>query len=467
MLGAVPSDVHHVSHLPQVSSRLRHPWYRSYREHDGAKGSARQGLGMVAVSCLAIFLGLDRGTLYPVALSQDPGYTWLALADHRMLHIWVRLLTDALITWLTSQAACDPNVADRSLCSRHGTRQQLLRSTSMVRSLSTQSFTPLLILGHRICLSIMAIEIFSIFLPCYQVLKHRTLQQETLDAIALWESRTKQEGGTISDYSGSTRVAPSVLGDPYKKSPAAEAALDDRASTHTTRAESIFTMEAMEHTLKQNPEPLRKFSALRDFSGENVAFITNLWEWKSSWPMSETRSDRRSRHGDAKTGELSRRELFKRAVRIYANFVSHDYADFPVNISSRELKLLDRLFEDAARTLYGDSRKSSFSSVTPFDEKPPGLPSSSASGSEEMMSQPEGEIDLVDLIHEKVQYWGEIPEDFDAHVFDEAEKSVKYLMLTNTWPKFIKEKCERQSMESTPSRKSSRYLKAFSLKGKL
>jgi hypothetical protein len=28
---------------------------------------------------------------------------------------------------------------------------------------------------------------------------------------------------------------------------------------------------------------------------------------------------------------------------------------------------------------------------------------------------------------------------FDEHVFDQAEKSIKYLVLTNTWQKFVME----------------------------
>jgi hypothetical protein len=39
-----------------------------------------------------------------------------------------------------------------------------------------------------------------------------------------------------------------------------------------------------------------------------------------------------------------------------------------------------------------------------------------------------------------VQYWGDIPADFDSSIFDAAEASIKYLVLTNTWPKFIKDR---------------------------
>ena len=44
---------------------------------------------------------------------------------------------------------------------------------------------------------------------------------------------------------------------------------------------SILTMDALEHTLAKNPEPLQEFSALRDFSGENIAFLTRIREWRA------------------------------------------------------------------------------------------------------------------------------------------------------------------------------------------
>ena len=39
---------------------------------------------------------------------------------------------------------------------------------------------------------------------------------------------------------------------------------------------------------------------------------------------------------------------------------------------------------------------------------------------------------------DRVQYWGDIPDEFDETIFDEAEKEIKYLVLTNTWPKFVR-----------------------------
>jgi hypothetical protein len=55
-------------------------------------------------------------------------------------------------------------------------------------------------------------------------------------------------------------------------------------------------------------------------------------------------------------------------------------------------------------------------------------------------------------VSDRALYWGDIPEDFDGRIFDDAEASIKYLVLTNTWPKFVKDK--HCSLESTDNLES-------------
>ncbi|KAM6523105.1 hypothetical protein FSOLCH5_003724 [Fusarium solani] len=49
-------------------------------------------------------------------------------------------------------------------------------------------------------------------------------------------------------------------------------------------------------------------------------------------------------------------------------------------------------------------------------------------------------INETDAVGDKTLYWGDIPDGFDATIFDNAEASIKYLVFTNTWPKFVKER---------------------------
>ncbi|KAK5003458.1 hypothetical protein LTR28_010156 [Elasticomyces elasticus] len=53
----------------------------------------------------------------------------------------------------------------------------------------------------------------------------------------------------------------------------------------------------------------------------------------------------------------------------------------------------------------------------------------------------EQDLDASPLVSEPVA----IPAAFDEHIFDKAEQSVKYMVLTNTWPKFVDSRRESES----------------------
>lgn len=185
-------------------------------------------------------------------------------------------------------------------------------------------------------------------------------------------------------------------------------------------------MSALEYVLERNPTPLIEFSALHDFSGENIAFLSSVAEWKNSLP--KTGLDDLTPKGDDYR-ELVR-ERFNRALRIYTEFISVRDANIPINISSQTLRALENIFEHSARVLYGERRE--IDNVTPFGK--PRTPPTSSDGSEVAMK-----CSVVSsAIEDRVQFWGEIPDEFDETVFDDAESSIKYLVLTNTWAKFVR-----------------------------
>lgn len=180
-------------------------------------------------------------------------------------------------------------------------------------------------------------------------------------------------------------------------------------------------MTALEHALKWNASPLQKFAALKDFSGENIAFLTHLAHWRKRWPKV-----------GLNTLTLDQlRAQYNLAIRLYAAFVSVEHAEFPVNISSRTLKHLDDMFAGPAELLFGDTRsQSTFNSATPFDDV------------EDQKSPKVAVLDVPQTSNDSCcpddsWYWGDIPATFGPNVFDEAENEIKYLVLTNTWPKFV------------------------------
>ncbi|ATY58565.1 Regulator of G signaling superfamily [Cordyceps militaris] len=269
-----------------------------------------------------------------------------------------------------------------------------------------------------ICLSIFLMEIFTVFVPCWEVLRYQSLQKETLDSIAQWESKKRagvsKDGKSLLSSGDSSTVVDSVL--TGKRSAV--------SSVASRSSESIMSMSALEYVLERNPAPLQHYSALRDFSGENIAFLTSVSEWRNSFPRS-VRTAAQYPHGDDAHLRALVLERFHRALRIYAQFVSVRDAPFPINISSPQQKALEAVFEGPTRLLYGEKRVPGVADWDSASEPP-----ASATGSASETGSAE----------DRVQYWGEVPDGFNETIFDDAEKSIKYLVLTNTWPKFVRER---------------------------
>lgn len=304
-------------------------------------------------------------------------------------------------------------------------------------------------------MSIMIIEFFTIFLPCWEARRQQNLEQETLDSIEQWEAKNRYllPSGVKSIASGTTLEVSAVTG--WKPS--------DNPLRSSSR-ESLLTMGALEHVLDRNPGPLLEFSALRDFSGENISFLTSVSEWKSAFSLAPAPSCGRpvsslpEKVVDVviETDETTIRGRFSRALLIYAGYISSRDAEFPVNLPSAVLKKLEAVFEEPARQLYGDKRRSS-DPATPFDteslmagrNEKVGLSDGSSETAIVGTNSSSSSVNGVQYRDGRVQYTGVIPELFSTTVFDEAEASIKYLVLTNTWPKFVKER--RSSMDSVAS----------------
>lgn len=287
-------------------------------------------------------------------------------------------------------------------------------------------------------LCIFFLEVFSIGVPIIDVMKSNSLRQETLDAISSWEKRQAANHFEVVGADGSLK-SPSA----YSTSTTLKSSGDDSFSKQSFESQKsdMFTMTALENALRTNASPLLEFAALKDFSGENVSFLTHIADWRLYWfsPKSSTADHRRKQ--------------FVAATRIYAHFISLEFSEFPINISSKEMKRLHQVFESAAKILY--NKRNSVSSATsanatPFDNILPDDPMDSKS-SYSSITELHSSVNLdalgranlravsrmQDLYTEDALADIEIPEAFTEMVFDPAEREIKYLILTNTWPKFV------------------------------
>jgi hypothetical protein len=279
-------------------------------------------------------------------------------------------------------------------------------------------------------ISIFFIEVFTIGFPIITVFRTNQLRQETLDAIASWEKRQKFEASSDSTI---------AVSDSYSKNTEAYSStlkMDDNGpgSRHSLESHKsdMLTMAALENALRLNAEPLLQFAALKDFSGENVSFLTHVAEWQRGWFVS-IGSTQQQRH-----------QQFIVAVCIYTSFVSLEFSEFPINIGSREMKHLNDVFSAAAAALMRRTSMSSTSdSVTPFDCAPPDS-SSTVDLKTGINLDTLGRANLnsatprmTELGHDEALADVDIPAAFNPEIFENAVREIKYLVLTNTWPKFV------------------------------
>lgn len=288
--------------------------------------------------------------------------------------------------------------------------------------------------------SIFLMEVATIGFPVVQVFKTKKLRKETLNALSAWEKKQDMEPTfTIGD--GDDQKDSTYTGSTYAPG-------DAEAPEFGTNSTEMLNMAALDFTLRTNPGPLLEFAALKDFSGENVSFLMHLADWKRAWfiPLSST--------------EEQRRQQFFNAVRLYVNFVSLDFAEFPINICSREMKRLHQVFGEAATLLMRRPSVSSTETVTPFDN-PIGPVSSNSSeldlktglnlstlGKANLASVMQmTELRATDSLSEI-----SIPDSFTTDIFQDAEQEIKYLILTNTWPKFVNVSCSGSQVDEEEGR---------------
>lgn len=250
-------------------------------------------------------------------------------------------------------------------------------------------------------------------------MRQRSLREGMSDSFTAWEMGNEDSAAEANSLSSASTLVQSAT--PGWKP------VNASAGSNINSRNNILSMSALEHLLEHNPTPLQNFCSLHDFSGENVAFLTSVAKWKNSLPRASWD------HATLTADNVQQlvRDHFHRALSIYVEFVSVRHAGFPVNISSQDLKALENIFEGSAQALYGKGHKTD--PATPF--------TTSGSDPVSAMSPTGSEMAILtasSTVNGHVQCWSVIPETFSATAFDRAEESIKYLILTNTWPKFVR-----------------------------
>lgn len=221
----------------------------------------------------------------------------------------------------------------------------------------------------------------------------------------------------------------------------------------------INTLDSLRKAISVNPTPLLQFAATRDFTAENILFLVRVRQWRSAWSTAPKIEN------DMSPAALT--NLFNMAVDIYSSLIDERVAEFPINISHRIREKLERIFSPATPRLSSESKNS---------QKPVGLPETDTTGRMEAVrfdSDDSGttlwdkhatllKLEPIFSSHPGVRPLGGakgvVREGFAMGVFDEAEKEIEYLVLTNTWQKFVKmESTDEKTREARQSLDNKRF----------
>ncbi|OAP56049.1 hypothetical protein AYL99_10201 [Fonsecaea erecta] len=345
--------------------------------------------------------------------------------------------------------------------------------------------------------SIFVMQLMTVLSPCFEIWRQRSLQAQTKACIQAWDHGNSLSGSfQFQDPKISTIYRQSFITSVEETTPE-DIAIPEPCEpvSPDMRRGGLFTDLALQHTLRLNPAPLQKFAALHDFSGENISFLVHVAEWQKPWVAVRFRKQAHAFILPSERAEEERKlryRQFWRAVHIYMSFVNMESAEFPINLSSKIRKGLDAVFGDATILLlhrhgqgtlpqlpelpplvsdtdnaFIDPEQPRLFSLDGIDDKitEPGATSASAplsvSASRVVSPAPSEVNSRANIVVSRGTI--SIPEIFDENVFGEATSVIRYLVLTNTWPKFVNYTLRSNQRTSQPGRPQSRIQRWFPL----
>jgi hypothetical protein len=178
------------------------------------------------------------------------------------------------------------------------------------------------------------------------------------------------------------------------------------------------SMQALEFSIANSIEPLIAWAASREFTAENTIFLREVRNFKKKWSSLKT------------VTTAQRRQMFNDASLIYFTLVNPFSAETPINIEYKIFKTLQNTFSDVEYDPYMPRSK------TPEALKSPCLRENVVCPWEDTLSRP-ASIESTSSTSSVSGSKCIVPSDFTDEVFDAAFESIKYLVFTNTWPRYV------------------------------
>ena len=236
-------------------------------------------------------------------------------------------------------------------------------------------------------------------------------------------------------------------------------------STLSKRSGHMYSSESLDECLNGTYNALQIYASCEEFNGENIMFLVRVLSFKKTYSttMATPNTD----------PSRVRTSLFRTALSIFVSLVHTETAAYPINIESPIYAKLDAIF-GAATTLVASptsSRRSNSttstpakSAVAPWEEPAPisptimneheqelipdegdefqmhampiTRPSSSHHSSEHMIPVVSASSAHEHDPHDPLADF-QVPVDFNENVFDDAYKSIRHMVWTETWQRFM------------------------------
>ncbi|KAI9838118.1 MAG: hypothetical protein M1819_006274 [Sarea resinae] len=260
----------------------------------------------------------------------------------------------------------------------------------------------------------MGLQMLTIGVPLWKIIK--TKLSRTRSSTDKWENQGLNQVSTTMD---STKQSGSL-------------------ETDTSAGRRLYGYDALDLALQEERKDLFNFAATRDFTGENIVFLTQVKDWKAMWIQLIL---------DNEMTMGNKRKMYDEAAKIYFSNVNMDTAEFPVNLEGKIQKQLKAMFDSDGLTYQK-------AAVAPWEQDVITTTWTQPKLHNNFGSEGEGLITIVPMQMVPMQMIPmqmmpvsrQAPKGFDSNVFDAAEQSVKYMVFTNTWVKYV------EDLEATKSR---------------
>jgi hypothetical protein len=186
-------------------------------------------------------------------------------------------------------------------------------------------------------------------------------------------------------------------------------------SIMTKESKAKVCMKALEYSIEHHMDRLIDWTASREFTAENTIFLREVRNFKNKWSPLVT------------VTTAQRRQMHTEASLIFFTLVDPFTAETPINIEYKIFKMLQSQFEGMEYDPYMPQSRSPSPAATREHVVCPW---------ETTLDRPTS-YDSRTSVSSSASSKSIVPSEFTIDVFDAAYESIKYLVFTNTWPRFV------------------------------